>query len=286
VGSLDAEEVPMSVFKPTSLTIAELGTANPFHWKVAQELTYTADDSSTHQAEKGFTTDLASVPLIMTWLIPRYGHYTKAAVIHDKRCRDQNFDRFVADELFEEAMGTLGVPWLRRLLMAGAVTWPTMIGHLVRHKLGGWLAIVGTILTTLILSAFMSGWALVAGGLGAALLWPGIATLITTSTSRWRAVGRCYLGMVAGSLFIIPALLLLPFLGLYLFIENPQQAIWRVADWAKRVLIVFNHLLPDAMKAGVPAVELPAATTPRDQRFRVLFGLDGSGRPSPSDQRG
>jgi Protein of unknown function (DUF1353) len=264
----------MSVFKPTSLTIAELGAATPFHWKVAQELTYTADDSSTHQAEKGFTTDLASVPRIMTWLTPRYGQYTKAAVIHDKRCRDKHFDRFVADELFEEAMGTLGVPWLRRMLMVGAVTWPTMIGHLVKNKLGGWLAIVGTILTSLILSNFMSGWALMASGTCAALVWLGIATLITTPTTRWRAVGRCYLGTAVGSLFIVPALLLLPFLGLYVFLENPRQAIWQVANWAKKVLIVLNHLLPDAMKGGVAAVELPPAITPRDQRFRALFGLD------------
>ena len=273
MSSLDIEEVPMSVFKPTSLTIAELGAATPFHWKVAQELTYTADDSTTHHAEKGFTTDLASIPLIMTWLIPRYGHYTKAAVIHDKRCRDPHFDRFIADELFEEAMGTLGVPWLRRLLMVGTVTWPTMIGHLVRHKLGAWLVVVGTILTTVILSAFLGGWALVAGAVGALLIWPGIATLITTPTTRWRTVGRCYLGTLAGSVFIIPALLLLPFLALYVFIESPQKAIWRVADWTKRVMIVLNHMLPDSMKEGVAPVALPPATTPRDQRFRALFGL-------------
>jgi hypothetical protein len=84
------------------------------------------------------------------------------------------------------------------------------------------------------------------------------------------------LGTLAGSVFIIPALLLLPFLAMYVFVENPQKAIWRVADWTKRVMIVLNHMLPEAMKRGVAPVELPPATTPRDQRFRALFGLHGS----------
>ena len=34
-----------------------------------------------------FATDLASVPRFLTWLIPRYGQYTRAAIIHDYLCQ-------------------------------------------------------------------------------------------------------------------------------------------------------------------------------------------------------
>lgn len=44
------------------------------------------------RAPEPFTTDLASAPRILTWLLPGYGKYTKAAVLHDYLCQ-----RFGAD---------------------------------------------------------------------------------------------------------------------------------------------------------------------------------------------
>ncbi|RSM34604.1 DUF1353 domain-containing protein [Amycolatopsis balhimycina DSM 5908] len=35
----------------------------------------------------GSRSDFASVPRFLVWLIPRYGRYTKSAVLHDHLCR-------------------------------------------------------------------------------------------------------------------------------------------------------------------------------------------------------
>ena len=36
----------------------------------------------------GFRTDLASVPRLLTWLVPKAGKHNRAAVVHDYLCRD------------------------------------------------------------------------------------------------------------------------------------------------------------------------------------------------------
>jgi hypothetical protein len=100
-----------------------------------------------------FPTDLASVPRSLTWLVPRYGAYTKAAVLHDYLCQNIGTDtvevfptrsatergapesesreiriedRSDADEVFRLTMTELGVPRARRWLMWSAVSWATL----------------------------------------------------------------------------------------------------------------------------------------------------------------
>lgn len=85
-----------------------------------------------------FTTDLASVPALFTWLVPRSGDFLPAAVLHDAltrpgaflgpdRDRDgQPFGRVEADRLFREAMIGLGTGRVRAWLMWAAVTLTTM----------------------------------------------------------------------------------------------------------------------------------------------------------------
>src|SRR4029079_13137851 len=76
----------------------------------------------------GFRTDFASVPRVFVWLIPKYGRYTKAAILHDYLCDEANADRFDrddADGLFRRAMRELGVSFLRRWVMWGAVSLAT-----------------------------------------------------------------------------------------------------------------------------------------------------------------
>jgi hypothetical protein len=71
-----------------------------------------------------FKTDFASVPTLCTWLIPRYGVYTRAAVLHDFLCalsRVRAFNRRDADGLFRRCLRELGVSGLRRWLMWAAV---------------------------------------------------------------------------------------------------------------------------------------------------------------------
>ena len=74
----------------------------------------------------GFRTDLASVPRALVWLLPRYGRYTRAAILHDflwQKGADVGVSRPDADGIFRRAMRELGVPFLRRWMMWAAVRW-------------------------------------------------------------------------------------------------------------------------------------------------------------------
>jgi hypothetical protein len=141
------------VFVPQSVALHEAGPGDPYGWLVTEKLTWSGTFRGvarqlevTASDEHPFSTDLASVPRSLTWLFPRYGKYTKAAVLHDFLC--QNFrnapsissatpsllpltDRSDADEVFLVVMKELGVPRLRRWLMWGAVSWATVITSLV-----------------------------------------------------------------------------------------------------------------------------------------------------------
>ena len=141
------------MFMPESVDLHEAGPGDPYGWLMSAPLTWTGTfRGAPHQLEvpaspaQPFSTDLASVPRSLTWLFPRYGKYTKAAVLHDYLC--QNFgaspptatdppsilplvDRSDADEMFLLFMKELGVPRLRRWLMWGAVSWATIITALL-----------------------------------------------------------------------------------------------------------------------------------------------------------
>jgi len=79
----------------------------------------------------GFITDFASVPSFMWWLIPPWGKYGKAAVVHDYVYQHHaikqggvvilTFDRKMADKVFLEAMDVLGVRIWRKYPMYWAV---------------------------------------------------------------------------------------------------------------------------------------------------------------------
>lgn len=135
-------------FTPAEITLHEGGVDDPYRWTMTEPLTWAGDfrhEPRTFTVPAStvapFTTDLASVPRSLTWLFPRYGTYTKAAVVHDFLC--QSFgrpadaatagpallpleDRSDADELFRALMEQLGVAWLRRFLMWTAVSWATL----------------------------------------------------------------------------------------------------------------------------------------------------------------
>jgi hypothetical protein len=50
-------------------------------------------------------------------LIPRWGKYGKAAIVHDFLYWDQGRTRKESDDIFREAMGVLGVAGWRKYLM-------------------------------------------------------------------------------------------------------------------------------------------------------------------------
>ncbi|HVH00216.1 MAG TPA: DUF1353 domain-containing protein [Miltoncostaeaceae bacterium] len=94
-------------------------------WRTEQEISY-FDGERTWVAPKGTRTDFASVPRLLTWLIPRTGRWDKAAIVHDRLCShpdEQNggVTRAKADELFRHMLRHLEVAFLRRWFMWGAV---------------------------------------------------------------------------------------------------------------------------------------------------------------------
>jgi len=74
---------------------------------------------------KGFTTDFASTPRFLWWLLPPYGRYAAAAIVHDWLYHECHTfckgDRWKADRVFLEAMGSLGVLLGVRYAMWAAV---------------------------------------------------------------------------------------------------------------------------------------------------------------------
>jgi hypothetical protein len=86
----------------------------------------------------GFRCDLASIPQMFQWLIPKLGKWNKAAVVHDwfyKNNRLEKDDgeyiatltRLQVDDLFYQIMKGSGVSWWKRHAMYRAV------------RLGGWV---------------------------------------------------------------------------------------------------------------------------------------------------
>lgn len=79
-------------------------------------------------------TDLASIPSLATWLVPKDGSHTPAALVHDAmvtkpgegKCYiGPDVTRQEADAIFRQGMQYLGVPLLRRWMMWAAVSLAT-----------------------------------------------------------------------------------------------------------------------------------------------------------------
>ena len=113
-------------------------------WALVEPVTYEGN-TDTFVVPAGFQTDFASVPRAFVWLLPRYGKYTKAAILHDWLCarvREGTFDRADADGLFRRSMRELGVPFVRRWLMWAAVRWGAGPRSLVEPGIGQLLLVL------------------------------------------------------------------------------------------------------------------------------------------------
>lgn len=70
---------------------------------------------------KGFESDYASVPRFLWRIVPPFGRYARAALVHDYVYRYRKHSRVVCDDIFNQMMKKLNVsPW-RRILMYRAV---------------------------------------------------------------------------------------------------------------------------------------------------------------------
>ena len=56
-------------------------------WELLRILEYKGN-RDRFEVPEGLETDFASVPRVFVWFLPRYGRYTKAAILHDYLWRD------------------------------------------------------------------------------------------------------------------------------------------------------------------------------------------------------
>jgi hypothetical protein len=85
-----------------------------------------------------FETDFASVPTLLTWLVPKTGAHLPAALVHDGLVGGRDYlatgyppdedpiDRVGAELVFRRAMRDSGIPLIRRWLVWSAVTLGTI----------------------------------------------------------------------------------------------------------------------------------------------------------------
>lgn len=104
--------------------------------------TFTRPNGEVVTVFAGATTDGASIPRPLWWLLPPDGAYLKAAAVHDAgyksigrfdfhgkvgRSRAAPYTRAEVDKILDEGMQALGVPAWQRLLIYGGV------------RAGGWM---------------------------------------------------------------------------------------------------------------------------------------------------
>jgi hypothetical protein len=135
-------------YQPAEVVLRQV---DPTNFNLEEPFQYLDDDGNPLWVVPATdVTDLASTPGFLTWLVPRYGRHTLAALLHD-HLQDQNIDHPVssaaADTVFRDAMADTGVPLLLRWIMWTAVSART------RKNLGGismitvilWLGLYGMV---------------------------------------------------------------------------------------------------------------------------------------------
>tara|TARA_Y100000310_G_scaffold334175_1_gene413284 strand:+ start:1812 stop:2135 length:324 start_codon:yes stop_codon:yes gene_type:complete len=93
-------------------------------WKLSYSFSYRVGNKKSRDklvVWRGFVTDFASVPRCLWWVVPQWGKWGKAAVLHDFLYQTKLRSRREADGIFLEAMGVLGVKNWRKYPMFLAV---------------------------------------------------------------------------------------------------------------------------------------------------------------------
>lgn len=129
-------------------------------WRLNELLVYEGDQQ-TFTVPVGFVTDFASVPRIFVWLVPAYGAYTKAAILHDHLCRDAPVRRRDADGIFRRCLREAEVPFIRRWLMWAAVRAGAWFSGTTVAEFALWLTIAIPALVLLVVPGVVVGISLV-----------------------------------------------------------------------------------------------------------------------------
>ncbi len=111
------------------IEIPALYIGKPGEWILAGQMVYKLDDGRLIVLPKGFISDLATIPWLITFLIRRNGANRLAAILHDwlySNLDEYPYTRAQADSLFRQAMAWTSVPaWERWLIWLGV-------------RVGGW----------------------------------------------------------------------------------------------------------------------------------------------------
>lgn len=170
-------------------------------------------------------TDLASVPGILMWFVPRYGHHTLPALLHDQIVdHDLVADRERADRIFRDAMGEQGVALLRRWLMWAAVSMATMVvGRRWRIlAIAVWVGVFAALAFRL--TPPFAAWDVVPFDLLVDVPWTWAALAVVVGPPTLAVVwGRRYLvGVISGYgafVFAVPIVAVVLALGVYWSLE-------------------------------------------------------------------
>lgn len=105
--------------------IDDLANKGAGEWRLLEPLVFVDERGLEYVVPAGFSTDFASVPRvpIAYWLTGNTAH--RPAVLHDWLCRTAPVPRTVADQLFLEAMESVGMPRWRLGAMFRAVSTET-----------------------------------------------------------------------------------------------------------------------------------------------------------------
>jgi hypothetical protein len=137
-------------FEPGSLTVSRVDADT---WELVDELVYQGR-RERFVVPAGFRTDFASVPRVVTWLVPRFGAYTLAAILHDWLCsegiRSGEVTSREADGIFRRVMRESGVSVLRRWLMWAGVLWGALTDE---RRRAGWVFSAPGVLAITVLAA-------------------------------------------------------------------------------------------------------------------------------------
>lgn len=95
-------------------------------WVIRSDFGYDVGEEGsgdTVNVPVGFKTDFASVPRLLWIVIPRWGTYGNAAVVHDYLYWSQERPRREADQIMREGMRVLGTGGIKRAVIYRAVRW-------------------------------------------------------------------------------------------------------------------------------------------------------------------
>ena len=90
-------------------------------YRLAHPFGYWSELTGPVHVPREFVTDLASVPQIFWNILPPFGKYQEAAVVHDYLYRTHLFSRYIADRVLLAGMKVRRVPGWQRFLIFWAV---------------------------------------------------------------------------------------------------------------------------------------------------------------------